>query len=81
MAPLALPRFAAHIRRMASRPCKPDADLKRLWRTLLPGTPFPACGSPEDDAEPAAGDATEPAPDTRDGAEPRRTRTEGRRIR
>jgi hypothetical protein len=32
---------------MASRPCKPDADLKGLWRTLL-GTPFPACGITED---------------------------------
>jgi len=32
---------------MASRPCKPDGDLKGLWRMLL-GTPFPACGIPED---------------------------------
>jgi hypothetical protein len=32
---------------MASRPCKPDGDLKELWRMLL-GTPFPACGIPED---------------------------------
>jgi hypothetical protein len=41
----------AHIEAMASRPCKPDADLKGLWRTLL-GTPFPACGVPvEDDAD------------------------------
>jgi hypothetical protein len=29
---------------MAGRPCKPDADFERLWRMLLPGTPFPACG-------------------------------------
>jgi hypothetical protein len=28
---------------MIGRPCKPDNDLKGLWRTLL-GTPFPACG-------------------------------------
>lgn len=32
---------------MTGRPCKPDADLKGLWRTLL-GTPFPACGIAED---------------------------------
>jgi hypothetical protein len=32
---------------MANRPCKPDADLKRLWRLLLPGTSFPVCGMPE----------------------------------
>jgi hypothetical protein len=32
---------------MASRPCKPDGDLKGLWRMLL-GTPFPVCGMPEE---------------------------------
>jgi hypothetical protein len=32
---------------MIGRPCKPDSDLKGLWRTLL-GTPFPACGIAED---------------------------------
>jgi hypothetical protein len=32
---------------MTGRPCRPDADLKGLWRTLL-GTPFPACGIAED---------------------------------
>jgi hypothetical protein len=32
---------------MADRPCKPDADLKRLWKMLLPGTQFPDCGIPE----------------------------------
>jgi len=32
---------------MAGRPCRPDADFERLWRLLLPGTPFPACGTPE----------------------------------
>jgi hypothetical protein len=32
---------------MSGRPCKPDADLKGLWRMLL-GTPFPACGVAED---------------------------------
>ena len=33
---------------MANRPCKPDADMKRLWQLLLPGTSFPVCGT--DDA-------------------------------
>jgi hypothetical protein len=32
---------------MVDRPCKLDADLKRLWRLLLPSTPYPACGEPE----------------------------------
>ena len=32
---------------MTGRPCKPDSDLKGLWRALL-GTPFPACGIAED---------------------------------
>ena len=32
---------------MAGRPCKPDADFERLWRLMLPGTRFPACGTPE----------------------------------
>jgi hypothetical protein len=39
---------------MTNRPCKPDADLKWLWRTLLPGMPLPACGTPENSD--AAGD-------------------------
>jgi SAM-dependent methyltransferase len=30
---------------MAGRPCKPDAELNWLWRTLLPGMPLPACGT------------------------------------
>ena len=34
---------------MANRPCKPDADMKRLWQTLLPGTPMPTCGTGKDD--------------------------------
>ena len=49
---------------MANRPCKPDADLTRLRRTLLPNIPFPACGVPEKfdsaadhDAKNEAGDA------------------------
>jgi hypothetical protein len=33
---------------MTGRPCKPGSDLHGLWRLLLPGTPFPACGVAED---------------------------------
>ena len=33
---------------MATRPCRADADVKRIWQLLLPDTPFPACGAPED---------------------------------
>jgi hypothetical protein len=33
---------------MTGRPCKPGSDLHGLWRLLLPGTPFPACGVPEE---------------------------------
>jgi hypothetical protein len=36
---------------MANRPCKPDADIKRLWQTLLPGTPMPACGTGKDQSK------------------------------
>jgi hypothetical protein len=32
---------------MTGRPCKPGSDLHGLWRLLLPGTPFPACGVAE----------------------------------
>jgi hypothetical protein len=42
---------------MADRPCRPGEDLKRLWRTLLPGTPFPACGVPQQ-AKDSAVDST-----------------------
>jgi hypothetical protein len=41
---------------MASRPCKPDNDLKGLWRMLL-GTPFPACGMPEESGVANGGNA------------------------
>jgi len=40
---------------MTGRPCKPDADFKRLWQRLLPGTPFPACGMPDEPGAGAAG--------------------------
>jgi len=33
-----------HIMSMTGRPCRPSEDVKALWRRLLPGTPFPACG-------------------------------------
>lgn len=40
---------------MADRPCKPDADFKRLWRFLLPDTALPACGTPvQDESAPNA---------------------------
>lgn len=45
---MALRAVLRHIHAMADRPCKPDADLKWLWRTLLPGTPLPACGVPQE---------------------------------
>jgi hypothetical protein len=52
---------------MAGRPCKPDADFERLWRFLLPGTRFPACGVAED-AEAAASDSGDPPSDRPDNA-------------
>jgi hypothetical protein len=53
---------------MTGRPCKPDADFKRLWQILLPGTPVPVCG-----VDPAAGNRAEPpAPAVEDKAEPGR---------
>ncbi len=39
---------------MANRPCKPDNDMKRLWRTLLPGTPLPTCGGAQNATDDAA---------------------------
>jgi hypothetical protein len=33
---------------MIERPCKPDADVKWLWRTLLPNMPLPACETAND---------------------------------
>jgi hypothetical protein len=43
---------------MANRPCKPDADTKRLWQMLMPGVPMPACGvgqEPDQEALKAGG--------------------------
>jgi len=39
---------------MANRPCKPGADLKRMWRLLLPDEPFPDCGLPQSSGEGAS---------------------------
>jgi hypothetical protein len=44
---------------MGGRPCKPDADLIWLWRTLLPDTPLPSCDSPTD-GDAVAGENAEP---------------------
>ncbi len=46
---------------MASRPCKPDADFKRLWGFLLPGMAFPACGTPEQAEDAPAEEKKSPA--------------------
>jgi hypothetical protein len=67
-----------HIRPMAERTCKPDADLKRLWRMHLPGTPFPACGMSEDSSA-AADDDIRSVGSSRDEAKPDGERNEPRR--
>jgi hypothetical protein len=54
---------------MANRPCRADADLKRIWQLLLPDTPFPACNA-QGNADADAGEST--APPTRDDAKARR---------
>jgi len=46
-----------HSRVMTGRPCKPSADVKRIWQLLLPDTPFPACGT---QAKADAGERTAP---------------------
>jgi hypothetical protein len=33
---------------MVGRPCKPDPDVNRLWRTLLPDMPAPSCDMASD---------------------------------
>jgi hypothetical protein len=33
---------------MSGRPCNPDSDFKRLWQVLLPNTPLPQCGTPNE---------------------------------
>jgi hypothetical protein len=49
---------------MANRPCKPDADMKRLWQTLLPGTPMPACGFSKDSVESPSDTPAQRTPNT-----------------
>ena len=44
-------------------PTDPANPAKRLWRMLLPGTPFPACGVPHEPSDPA-GDGV--GPDAKD---------------
>jgi hypothetical protein len=42
---------SAILRGMTGRPCNPGSDLRGLWRMLLPGMAFPACGVPENSTE------------------------------
>jgi hypothetical protein len=60
---------------MANRPCKPDADVKRIWQLLLPDTAFPACGTQGDNV---AHESAAPLNETRADAETRPVR-DGRR--
>jgi len=55
---------------MATRPCRADADVKRIWQLLLPDTPFPACGAPAD-AGMAANESAGPVTETPADAEAR----------
>ena len=58
---------------MATRPCKPDADVKRIWQLLLPGAPLPACGTQENkDAEQTPPQSEPAAQPPGDGAPARR---------
>jgi hypothetical protein len=54
---------------MTGRPCKPGSDLHGLWRLLLPGTAFPACGvADRSDLEAVA--LRQAVTDTRDAEQP-----------
>jgi hypothetical protein len=64
---------------MATRPCKPGADVKRIWQLLLPDTPFPACGTQQNteaakqtpsQSEPPTQAPRDDAPARRDGRRP-----------
>ena len=55
---------------MATRPCRADADVKRIWQLLLPDTPFPACGA-QKDAGMAASESAGPLTETPADAEAR----------
>jgi hypothetical protein len=61
---------------MASRPCKPGADVKQIWRLLLPDTPFPGCGT-QDDKAAEARDSAAPA----DESPPNAARRDRPRVR
>ena len=50
---------------MTGRPCKPGSDLHGLWRLLLRGTTFPACGVPENSTKETSEQAA-PAEKSRD---------------
>lgn len=64
---------------MATRPCRPNIDLKGIWQFLLPDTPFPGCATADDsDAEVSA----RPAAAMREDSDARRSlprREPGRR--
>jgi hypothetical protein len=55
---------------MATRPCKPDGDLKKLWQTLMPGVAMPSCGT-VDDAKAGEGAKAEPGSESNDPKSPR----------
>jgi hypothetical protein len=60
---------------MSGRPCKPGSDLHGLWRLLLPGTAFPACGVQENstaDTSEHAALAENPRDDKADADQPQR---------
>jgi len=71
--PLARSTIIVHILSMVGRPCKPNADLKWIWQTLLPGVPLPACGSQEksDNALGESDRRLTDLTDLEDNAEPR----------
>jgi len=52
---------------VANRPCRTDADLKKIWQLLLPGTPLPACDAPEN----STGEEREDATPSRSDEKPR----------
>ncbi len=61
---------------MIDRPCRANADLKRIWQLLLPDTPFPACGTQENaDTDVGVNSATQ----TRDDADTRQDFPRARR--
>jgi hypothetical protein len=67
--PLVQHMVCGHTQTMAGRPCKPDADLKWIWQTLLRGTPLPVCGVTED-SHAAALETVRPATESSKNQEP-----------